>query len=124
MSTTTTERCPDCRGVGNVRNIVKCEACDGTGTFVPRYQKKCPKCEGAGEIVKTKPSGARVVILCPLCDGRKSKTVSGTPRDCLACEGSGKKFKNGPVCARCHGEGRIAVGLNTVEAYWPQASCG
>ncbi|MHC4778439.1 MAG: hypothetical protein ACYTFG_07695 [Planctomycetota bacterium] len=58
---------------------------------VKEWHEKCPSCEGGGK--------------CPECDG----TGTTKPKECMACEGSGKS-NSGDKCYGCEGTGKRKPG--------------
>jgi molecular chaperone DnaJ len=79
-----------------VNNLVRCEACDGSGVAAGSSKKTCPQCKGAGRV--------RTV----------SRTFLGTIQQvtpCNMCRGTGEIIAD--PCTTCRGEGRVR-GSSTV----------
>ena len=135
-----TVACPQCRGVGNVREVsraacpscggrgfkeglrrsgggsspMRCTRCGGAGTVETGTLKDCVKCAGKGRIACVACAG---IGRCAVCGGdgkRKAK--------CAACDSTGVVTL---VCPVCSGSGRCEAcdGSGSRQTHEPEAEC-
>ncbi|MFQ6029956.1 MAG: hypothetical protein ACE5Q6_20985, partial [Dehalococcoidia bacterium] len=69
----------------------------------------CNYCRGFG--VQFNRRGFATSMTCVVCKGKGAVHVSGSTRQCAACEGTGRETKNefGLPCVICSGKGVLAV---------------
>jgi molecular chaperone DnaJ len=73
-----------------VKRLVHCESCNGSGVAAGSSRKTCPQCKGAGQVRQI------------------TRTLLGTVQQvstCGMCRGTGEIISD--PCGTCHGEGRI-----------------
>lgn len=84
LTSSVTNECPTCEGVGRVK--LPCPECKGKGTLNnrPRYSesnygslgfvtfKPCPRCASNNQLVGPRQKSSGLIdVKCPICDGKK-----------------------------------------------------
>ncbi|MGQ0286042.1 molecular chaperone DnaJ [Pasteurellaceae bacterium 22721_9_1] len=69
-----------------IRTLVHCDHCDGSGAEKGSKVETCPTCHGSGRV-------------------RRQQGFFMTETTCPTCHGRGKKIEK--TCKKCHGDGRV-----------------
>ncbi len=87
------EAAKGCKKTVDVRRIIKCSDCGGSGCASGTSSSTCPDCHGTGQVVVQQRTAFGIQMQ--------------TQHTCSRCGGSGKIIEH--PCAKCSGKGRVRV---------------
>lgn len=94
--------CAYCKGTGLMRTGDKCPVCRGVGQVkVTPPVVQCKYCHGGGHV----PLGSTVT--CPVCRGKGVNQVKAPVEMCPDCNGRGRPRGAALYCGRCRGAGVV-----------------